>query len=111
MHSKKKVEICCNVRNHQPHNISHHLTTSPSHHFNTTSTSHHITITACTSSTAALAASTTHSASQASSATFSTICAAAYRPKSSPSARLPKQSLRRTGGAAVKCGCWACWLP
>ncbi|WP_278796704.1 hypothetical protein [Leyella stercorea] len=32
MHSKKKVEICCNVRNHQPHNISHHLTISPHHH-------------------------------------------------------------------------------
>ncbi|WP_302555041.1 hypothetical protein [Leyella stercorea] len=32
MHSKKKVEICCNARNHQPHNISHHLNISPHHH-------------------------------------------------------------------------------
>ncbi|WP_455053934.1 hypothetical protein [Leyella stercorea] len=107
MHSKKKVEICCNVRNHQPHNISHHLTISTSQHLNI-STSHHHTITACTSSIAALAASTTPSASQASSATFLTTFAAAYRPKSSPSARLPKQSLRCAGGAAAKCGCWAC---
>ncbi|WP_455051515.1 hypothetical protein [Leyella stercorea] len=45
MHGKKKVEICCNVRNHQPHNISHHLTISTSHHLNITSTSHHLTIT------------------------------------------------------------------
>ncbi|WP_440313782.1 hypothetical protein [Leyella stercorea] len=43
MHSKKKVEICCNVRNHQPHNISHHLTISPPHH-HTISTPHHLTI-------------------------------------------------------------------
>ena len=92
-------------------NLTTYLTTSPPHHLNTTSTSHHINITACTSSTAALAASTTPSASQASSATFLTTFAAAYRPKSSPSARLPKQSLRRAGGAAVKCGCWACWRP
>ncbi|WP_278698820.1 hypothetical protein [Leyella stercorea] len=41
MHSKKKVEICCNVRNHQPHNISHHLTISTSQHL-TTSPSHHL---------------------------------------------------------------------
>ncbi|WP_444297088.1 hypothetical protein [Leyella stercorea] len=43
MHSKKKVEICCNVRNHQPHNISHHFTISPPHHL-TISTPHHLTI-------------------------------------------------------------------
>ena len=88
----------------------HHLNISTSHHLNI-SPSHHLTIIACTSSTAALAASTTPSASQASSATFLTTFAAAYRPKSSPSARLPKQSLRRAGGAAVKCGYWACWRP
>ena len=79
-------------------NLTTYLTTSPSHHL-TTSPSHHLTITACTSSTAALAASTTPSASQASSATFSTICVAAYRPKSSPSARLPKQSSAAVGRA------------
>ncbi|WP_417471054.1 hypothetical protein [Leyella stercorea] len=43
MHSKKKVEICCNVRNHQPHNISHHLNISPSHHLNI-SPPHHLNI-------------------------------------------------------------------
>ena len=77
-------------------NLTTYLTISPSHH---------LTITACTSSTAALAASTTPSASQASSATFSTICAAAYRPKSSPNVLSEKPSHHRVAAITDKYVC------
>lgn len=71
----------------------------------TISTSHHLTITACTSSTAVPAASTTPSASQASSATSSTICVAAYRPKSSQNVLSEKPSHHRAAAITDKYVC------
>ena len=84
---------------------SQHLNISPPQHHLNISPPHHLTITACTSSIAALAASTTPSASQASSATFLTICVAAYRPKNSQNVLSEKPSHHRVAAITDKYVC------
>ena len=96
--------VTTNLTTYLTTSTSHHLNISTPHHLNI-STSHHLNITACTSSIAVPAASTTPSASQASSATFSTICAAAYRPKNSQNVLSEKPSHHRVAAITDKYVC------